>query len=276
MSGNLGKIAVALSVYRNDRLDMLEYSINSILNQSYTEFDLFIEVDGKVDEKITKYLTGISLLNNVFVRFNEVNLGLATRLNSIIDIVFSKGGYDYLARMDADDVCDKDRFKTQVEYLISNPNVSLVGSDVEEINDKGDVLFYKEMPSSHEVLLKNIIKRCPLNHPTVMFNLSHFSVRDISYKSELKNTQDYYLWVDLFAKGKVFANINKPLLKFRIDDDFHNRRGFDKAINDVNSRFYAFKVLGNINCSNLLHVFFLFLLRVAPPFLKKIIYSKAR
>ncbi|MDV5059493.1 glycosyl transferase, partial [Vibrio diabolicus] len=120
-----------------------------------------------------------------------------------------------------------------------------------------------------------IIKRCPFNHPSVMFRMSVFE-DGFRYKSELMNTQDYYLWVDLLAAGKNFANINEPLLMFRINESFHSRRGFKKAMNDLNSRIYAFKKLDVLNLSNIIHTISLFLLRIAPTSIKKWAYKTLR
>jgi hypothetical protein len=132
------------------------------------------------------------------------------------------------------------------------------------------------MAKTNEILVKNIIKKCPFNHPTVMFRTTVFLNSNVRYKAELMNTQDYYLWVDLVKAGYLFANINEPLLKFRIDENFHTRRGLKKAINDLKARFYAFKVLRNFSMSNLLHVTLLFALRISPATIKKIAYKKLR
>jgi hypothetical protein len=94
--------------------------------------------------------------------------------------------------------------------------------------------------------------------------------------SSLKNTQDYYLWVDLVKDGCLFANINETLLKFRIDENFHQRRGLKKAMNDLKSRLYSFKILKNYSISNVLHVILLFILRVSPAWIKKLAYKKLR
>ncbi|ADT85356.1 glycosyltransferase [Vibrio furnissii] len=276
MNINLGKIAVAISIYKNDNLDYFKLAIESILNQSYDYFDIYIQVDGYVNEDLKDYLLSLSNVENIFVYFNSDNKGLATRLNQIIDLVYKKDSYRFIARMDADDISALDRFASQVDYLNHNVSVSVVGSDVIEIDSEGREIFYKKMPIEQSVILKNIIKRCPLNHPSVMFNLSHFTKNELKYDSRLKNTQDYYLWVDLLSLGKVFSNINRPLLMFRVDDNFHSRRGLSKAFNDLKSRIYAFKKLKNINVSNLIHVILLFMLRVSPVFVKKFIYGTFR
>lgn len=272
---NLVKVAVIMSVYKSDTEKNLKESVQSILMQSYSSIDIFIQVDGWVSDNICELLNEYNENSNISIFFNENNEGLATRLNDSINKAIQVGGYDYIARMDADDICHPDRFKKQVEFLINNPDISVVGSDVQEISENGEDLFYKKMDASHDELARKIIKKCPFNHPSVMFRMSVFE-EGFRYKSELMNTQDYYLWVDLLAAGKKFANINEPLLKFRINDSFHTRRGFKKAMNDLRSRIYAFKKLDVLTLNNVIHTTSLFLLRIAPTSVKKWAYKNLR
>ncbi|MGO2498847.1 MAG: glycosyltransferase [Vibrio litoralis] len=268
------RVAVIMSVYRNDKLVFLKESVTSILEQTYPNIDFFINIDGSVSDDIDAYLNEIKF-ENVFVHRNIDNKGLAFNLNQMIKKL-DLSNYCYIARMDADDVSISSRIYEQVEFLRHNSSISVVGSDVVEIDNNGNTLFYKRMEPSHDIMLKNIIKRCPLNHPTVMFRSDVFLNPDLRYKNELLNTQDYYLWVDMFKSQLKFANINKGLLKFRVDENFHKRRGLKKAINDFNSRIYAFRNLRNLTLSNIIHVLLLFLLRLSPEVVKKFAYNKIR
>ncbi|HIF9100374.1 TPA: glycosyltransferase [Photobacterium damselae] len=268
------KIAVALSIYKSDTIIYLKESIDSILKQTYSNFDLYIKVDGKVENDIIEFLNKLER-DNVFIDYCPDNKGLAFRLNQIIDEVVQKGIYDFVARMDADDISDLIRFQKQIDFFLEHEDVDVIGSDIIEIDELGNELFYKEMDGNYDDIKNKIIKKCPFNHPSVMFKIDVFN-NGFRYNSNLMNTQDYYLWVDLLAAGKVFSNINQPLLKFRINNSFHSRRGFNKAINDVNSRFYAFKKLDVINLSNVFHVIALFVLRLSPPKIKKMAYKYLR
>ena len=269
-------VAVAMSVYKSDTVKNLKLSIDSILNQTYKYIDLFVEVDGSVSDELSNLLEFYNLKSNVNIHYNQENKGLASRLNQIIETVLEKDSYAYIARMDADDISECDRIEKQVKFLIDNQSVSVVGSDVIEIDNLGNEKFYKKMNSTHEELKNNIIKKCPFNHPSVLFRIDVFSKHGYRYKSHLMNTQDYYLWVDLLSGGLKFANINEPLLKFRVDDFFHHRRGLKKALNDVKSRFYAFKKLDVVTLGNLFHTFLLFILRVSPASVKSFAYKTLR
>lgn len=268
------KVAVAMSVYKSDIAEYLEQSLESIFGQVNVQPYVFLQVDGIVSNEVKNVISKYAANQKLFPTWYKDNAGLATRLNDAIKIVLEEK-YDFLARMDADDICYPERFKKQVEFLEINKSVSVVGSDVIEFSDSGDDTFYKKMVASHDDIAKKIIKKCPFNHPSVMFRMSVFE-EGFRYKSELMNTQDYYLWVDLLAAGKKFANINEPLLKFRVNDSFHSRRGFKKAMNDLNSRIYAFKKLNVLNVGNVIHTINLFLLRIAPTSVKKWAYKTLR
>ena len=270
------KIAVAMSVYEGDSLIFLKESINSILNQTYENYELFIQVDGIVRPELHDILSSYGAFKNCHVFFHNSNRGLAQRLNDTIDKIIDDESFLYLARMDADDISELERFDKQISFMEENPQIGVVGSDVIEINEIGEELFYKKMASSHSELEKNIVKKCPFNHPSVLIDLKCLRKTNLKYKPHLKNTQDYYLWVDLLANGIKFSNINKPLLKFRVDSKFHTRRGVKKAMNDLRSRLYAFKHLNVLNITNVIHVILLFILRVSPAPVKKAAYKFLR
>lgn len=268
-------VAFALSIYKSDNIFFIEEAINSILTQDYNKWHLFIAVDGPVCEQVATYLDELEHHNKISVFFYGVNKGLATRLNDLIEQILTEDSFKYIARMDADDVCNRSRLTKQVRAMESSPEIDVIGSDVIEIDSDGKEIFYKKMTSNHKELVDQIIKKCPFNHPTVIMKTSIFK-SGLRYNSELKNTQDYYLWVDLIKAGYIFANINEPLLKFRVDSNFHQRRGLKKAINDFNARAYAFKNLGCYNFGNIIHSVLLFILRISPSFIKKIAYKNLR
>ncbi|CAH6904731.1 Gt3 [Vibrio chagasii] len=263
-------VGVAISVYKSDRKEFLQKSLDSILSQRKVNVVIYLQVDGFVESGVEKLLNEYETLPNLNVMWHKENLGLATRLNQSIELAL-KDNVDFIARMDADDISISTRFMTQIEYFNSNPDVDVVGSEVIEITETGKELYYKSMSDLHEDLASNIIKKCPFNHPTVMFKAALFK-EGFRYKEHLMNTQDYYLWVDLLASGKRFSNVKQALLYFRVDEDFHSRRGLKKAINDCKSRFYAFRTLGNMSLSNLFHVVKLFSLRVSPKSIKVFVY----
>lgn len=268
-------IAVAMSVYKNDNPKFLYESIISILSQEEVNVTLFIQIDGMISDELKKILILFNEHYNINLFWNKENKGLATRLNQIIEEVIKENKFDYLARMDADDISHPRRFITQAAFLDKHKDISVVGSDVIEISENGEQLFYKKMHCNHDDIVSNVIQKCPFNHPSVMFNIAVFK-ENFRYKPSLKNTQDYYLWIDLIFAKKRLANINLPLLWFRVDNNFHQRRGIQKSLNESFSRIYAIKKLKIYSVRNILHIPLLFMLRISPEVIKKIAYKKYR
>lgn len=269
------KIAVAMSVYGKDKVEYLERSIESVYQQVNVDFDIFLQIDGPISESLSDVVYKYSNRANFFLEHSENNLGLAAQLNRAINKIISLGQYSYIARMDADDICMPNRFEKQLEFLSSCPEVAVVGTAIIEFDDEGGE-FIKKMPTGHTELSKGMVKKCPFNHPTVVFNLNVIKHTDLKYDGRLKNTQDYYLWVDLLKKGYKFANLDTPLLRFRVDENFHERRGLYKAVNDFKSRVYAMRELKAFTLSNIIHTLLLFGLRLSPVVLKKYAYKNFR
>ncbi|WJW81229.1 glycosyltransferase [Moellerella wisconsensis] len=269
-------IAVAMSVYHADKPDYFYLALNSLFNQTYSNVDVYIQVDGPISKALKKVICDFQHQNKrIFVDFYPESKGLAFQLNRAISTILNKKKYHFIARMDSDDISDINRFQKQVDFFNERKNIAVLGSSIIEFDSNGKK-YTKIMPTEHKTLTNNIIKRCPFNHPTVMFNLSVINNKDLLYKSELKNTQDYYLWVDLLSKGYIFSNISQPLLYFRVDDDFHKRRGINKAINDLKSRFYAMKILKCYSVNNFFFAISLFILRFSPTFVRKLAYKNLR
>lgn len=271
---SVGKIAVLMSLYNGDVIKHVKEAVDSIFNQTYDDFCLFLYLDGLTDEAIIDYVDGLKSNEKVRVIPGLVNRGLAYGLNRLIESALKEGGYKYFARMDADDISTPERFVTQVDFFTRHPEIAVVGSNCVEINENGDFIFNKVLPESPKELLDFSFKRSPLIHPSVMFN--ERVIRDVKYDNSLKNTQDYFLWVDLQAKGYQLYNIQKNLLKFRMADDFYKRRGIGKIKNEVKSRLYAMKKLNGFNLRNVIYLLCLIFMRFSPEFIKKICYKYLR
>lgn len=269
------KIVILMSIYQNDKKQWVCDSINSILNQSESDFHLLLSIDGYIDEDLKEGVDIFERYKNITIFFHNEKKGLATRLNQMIDYAISNFEFDYFARMDADDICTLDRLEIQSNFLLKNKDIDIIGSSVIEIDQNAKVLNIKKMEPKHDILLKNIIRKCPLNHPTVMMRKEIF-LTSHRYDQNLMNTQDYMLWVNLMAHGYKFSNIEKPLLYFRISDNFYNKRGISKAINDFSIRMIAMKKLQCFSFKNFIFTSLILMIRISPTFIKKMAYKWGR
>lgn len=270
-----GRVAVIMSVYDKDSLEFLKTAIDSILEQTYREFDIYIYFDGVKRCELWEYIRFVSReYGNIFFYSESINQGLAYALNYLLEKTKLVGGYQYIARMDADDISNCNRFYEQISYFEKHPKISILGSNCIEINNSGENIFHKKMPESHKEIHSFIFKRSPLVHPSVMFRYE--MIDQIIYNPLLKQSQDYFLWIDLLSKGYKFGNVQKYLLKFRISDDFYDRRGKAKIFNEVKGRLYAINKFNAKNAKNYIYILCLVMLRVSPKIIKQICYRVMR
>ncbi len=275
LENKVGRVAVIQSVYHKDDKDWFERSVNSILAQTQVDVNLFLAVDGVVSKELKDKICAFEKDEaRVKVFWFGESCGLACRLNALIDEVL-KHDFEYIARMDSDDISFSDRFHKQIEFLRNNDDVDVCGTAVIEVNESEVKNCIKYVEVDHDILVRDIIKTCPFNHPTVMFR-SHVFMSGLRYNSSLRNTQDYYLWVDLIKNGFMLGNVREPLLFFRVCRDFYKRRGISKVYNDVASRIYAMDMLNKHGVISYMHIFSLCILRLLPYPLNYWVYKNFR
>lgn len=188
----------------------LRKAIDSVLSQSLADFELLIINDGSTDdsEKIIFSYTDHRLR---YVK-NDQNLGLIETLNKGID--FAKG--EYMARMDADDICVTDRLKMQKEFLDQHRDVGFVATTITLINENAEPTGFwpldQKTISSASIRKTMILKNC-ISHPSVMGRTLDF--RKLRYKAYQKNIEDYDLWLRALNSGLKIAKLPLPLLLYR-------------------------------------------------------------
>lgn len=216
------RISVVMSVYNGEKY--LSEAIESILKQTYTDFEFIICDDASTDNSvdIVRYYMNIDK-RIVFIQ-NDMNIGLAASLNKCIRQ--SKG--DYIARMDADDISLNDRFEKQIMYLDNNPNIAFVCGGVYLIDANGIWgKRIKTMPLTKE----NVYKYQPIVHPTVMIRKTVLEqVGGYTVAPYTKRGQDFDLWCKIYSHGYIGKNIEEIVLYYREDKDSYKRRRFKYRI----------------------------------------------
>lgn len=204
----LPTVSVLMSVYR-EKPEWLEESINSILNQTFKNFEFIIINDnpGGVEQKsiLNKYQ---SLDDRIIVVQNPCNLGLTKSLN--IGLKLARG--KYIARMDADDISLSNRFLKQFEYLESHREIGVCGCNVETFGSKQMLWVY---PDTYQKCL--LFFRSPFAHPSVMIRSCVLKDNHIIYNENMHCAQDFDLWERLYPITQ-FANLQEVLLRYRLSD----------------------------------------------------------
>lgn len=187
----------------------LEKSIESILNQTLTDFEFLIVDDASIDstskilEKFSKKDSRVRIIKN------KKNIGLTKSLN----IALKEATGEYIARMDADDISCAGRFEKQVEFLDSKKEYILVGTFMKIIDETGHEINHWDADISNDEIKENLIKYNPMFHPTIMVRKSVLlSVG--GYNENWRYAQDYELYFRLVDLGKMY-NLPEYLVKYR-------------------------------------------------------------
>ncbi len=269
------RIAVLLPVYDNDNPNYLMQAIKSAVNQSIDKTDLILLIDGPVNEDLEEVITGNKNIISKILRFDK-NYGMTYVLNRGLEYCL-KVGYLLIGRMDADDISLPNRFEWQVEYLLNNSKVDVVGGAIEEIDESGKsrnkIIIY---PQTHSECFRFFAKRDPLAHPAALFRRRYFEKAGL-YNEKFRKNQDTQLWYQGFKSNCVFANIPEVVLKFRITDDFFKKRrgGINRAENILKERIKINRDLGYGLSANF-YAYAMFLLTIAPSFIRKFAYRVFR
>lgn len=272
------KIAIILPVYNKDNVGYLAKSVESILYQTYKNIHLYIGVDGPVGDDLRENLRLLDNQNTVSVVWFEENRGLACVLNDLLDICL-KEGYEYIARMDADDISETSRFEKQMAFLEMNPEIDVVGGAIKEIDEEGKyrnkTIIYPEGPEACRVFFS---KRNPHAHPAVLFRKSFFDkLNGKKYRPEYRQNQDTMLWYDGMMAGTLHANIPDVVLNFRMTNAMFKKRrnGWAFAKKQFKDRRMINKGLGYGFGADV-YGFAMFCMLVSPVWVKRIAYKVFR
>ena len=199
------RISAVMSVYNEERY--LNESVDSILAQTFTDFEFIIVDDGSTDGT-AEILSGYDDARVKVI--TQANQGLIPSLNTAI----KQAGGEFLARMDADDISAPERFAKQVDFLRDNPGCGMCGTWYEEIDSTGARSGRKSFPTDDRELRRVLVKYNPFCHASVMMR------RDLveavgGYDVELsRGGEDYDLWFKL-AERAAIANLPEVLIKRR-------------------------------------------------------------
>lgn len=202
------KISVIMPVYNGEKY--IKETIESVLNQSYKDFEFIIIDDGSTDNT----LKIIQSFNDQRVQVvNSDHRGIVEALN--IGLKISRG--EYIVRIDADDICLKDRFDILLAYMEANRKVVVCGSWAQKINENREVVGKLDYPPvENKDIKKFALLHNPFIHPSVIFR------KEVIYKvgmyGKFKHNEDYEFWTRVLKVGEGH-NISEELLQYRIHEN---------------------------------------------------------
>ncbi|MBR5189353.1 MAG: glycosyltransferase [Paludibacteraceae bacterium] len=224
MSSNLDfKFSVCMSVYKNDRPEYVDIAIQSIfIKQTVKPNEIVLVVDGPISMELE------SLIDNYSTKYSEIftiiKLEKNQGLGNALRVAVEKVKYDWVARMDSDDIAAPDRFEKQKSFLQANLDVDIVGGQITEFIDvESNIVGLRNVPLLSADINVYIKARCPFNHMTVMFRKD--KILAVGNYIDWHYNEDYFLWIRMFLAGCQFANLPETLVNVRVGKEMYQRRG---------------------------------------------------
>jgi hypothetical protein len=219
-----------MGVYNGERY--LAEALESILSQSFKDFECIIVDDGSTDR--TPAILGSYAVRDARIQIvRQNNRGLTASLNHALRLARGR----FVARMDADDVCVPDRFAMQVDFLQAHPDVGVLGGAFEMVDSTGKFLCTQSMPKGDTEIRDSLLDSCAFLHPSVMMRTE--SLRAVDGYRDILCAEDYDLWLRLAETVKL-ANLSQVLIRYRIHTEQISLTKFrDQAIGADAARLAA-------------------------------------
>lgn len=210
-------ISVIMSTYKEDER-LLRESIESILNQTYKDFEYIIILDYPDNDVHKRVIEEYAIKDDrIHFYINEKNMGLTDSLNRGLSLCHG----EYIARMDADDISLPDRLERQMEYLEKN-HYDLIGGITEMINENGSLLYsIKSVPTDPKKINKALRYSQCIAHPTWLGRKEVFE-KNAGYR-HMPLCEDYDFTLRAVLNGFVISNLNEAVLKYRMTSNSISR-----------------------------------------------------
>lgn len=219
---NYVTISVGMPVYNAEK--HIRLAIKSILNQTFTDFELIITDDGSTDNtvKIIKSFKD----SRIKLYTDSQNRGIGFRLNQQINLASGQ----YFARMDADDLMFPNRLEIQLKYMQLNQSIDLIGGQAVVINDLNCIVGLRRVKEKYS--FRDSVKHSIFIHPTIFGKLSWFKAN--LYDENYSGTEDHELYMRTY-KNSSFCNLSEPVLFYRDGADFRLKTYLHRQNELINS-----------------------------------------
>ncbi len=203
LESNLPLVSIIMTAYNEERY--IKEAIDSILQQTFSNFELILINDGSTDrtDEIIKLFTD----SRIKYICNKKNLRLITCLNIGLELARGK----YIARMDSDDICYLDRLKKQVDFLECNPEIGILGSNLEVFGDTKGFMTYPEKDDDIRIYL---LTTSSFGNNVVMIRKDILHKLKFQFNNEYLHAEDYKAWSEIIKHAKGY-NFQEPLVKYR-------------------------------------------------------------
>lgn len=263
--------SVLLSIYKKENPAFLTEALDSVIKQSLPADEIIIVEDGPLTDELYSILDRFEKENKTVRRIPlKNNMGLGKALNEGLKHCSN----DLVARMDTDDIAYPNRFEKQVKFMNEHPEIDACSSWIDEFTDTPDnIISTKKLPEKSDTIRRYAKRRCPLNHPVVIYRKSAV----LKAGGYTGFPEDYNLWVRMLMNGSRMYNLQESLLYFRFSTNMIKRRGGWKYAKDEIKTQYQFYKTGFIGLGTLIYnVTIRTIVRIVPNWLRISIYKLLR
>ena len=239
------KISIIMSVYNCEKY--LQYSIDSIINQSFKDFEFIIIDDGSTDNSL-KIIEEYQVKDErILLIKNKNNIGLAASLNKGIKLGKSK----YIARQDADDISNIDRLKIQYNFMEKNKKIDILGSNCSFIDLYNRHIFYYDKFSKNNSYKETLLSQQAIFPHGVAFIRSNTIKKLNGYNENFYYSQDGELWLRAIKNNYKILVLSNILYNYRLcpvsGKAKYGHRQYNKIKNEVYSNFISNNNIKNLN-----------------------------
>ena len=222
---------------------IIEESFASIISQTFANFECIV-----IDESTNSILANkCMLLCDQDVRFKyihpEKKIGLAASLN--LGISIAQG--NLIARFDSDDICVFNRLEVQVKFMVDNPDIDILGGNLQIINNYRKSNEIRKYPTHHKMIERSLQVTNAIAHPTVMFRKNIINTYG-GYNTSFLYAEDLELWLRLCNNGVKCANLDQVLVFYRQQDTHRDIKNWQynlrARIRNFSTRYIALRILG--------------------------------
>ena len=217
-----------MSVYNGEKT--VGKAIESMLNQTYSDFEFIIIDDCSKDKTVTILLDYQKKDSRIIILKNKENLGISASLNK--GIIESKG--EWIVRMDDDDESLPDRLEKQINFIQNNSNVDIFGGKAIFQDSSGNEIknyLSNWPPIDKREIEKTFYKASPLIHPTVCMRKQSIITLGL-YNKNYSGAEDHELWARAWKSGLIITNMNEFLIRYTVNPG-------KKSFNRIWKKFYV-------------------------------------
>lgn len=217
MKSVMQELSVIMTTY-NENLNFLKNCINSVLRQTFNNFDFIIVVEP--DETNMNFLESVASMDKrVTILKNKTKLGISGSRNRAIQ----ESSGEYIAIIDGDDYCDLSRFEKQLKFLENNPGISVVGSNMYLIDEDNNIIGQRRYPETYKDIKRSFLVTMSIANPTVIMRRK--DIEEVGFfNNSFTKAEDFELWLRFLAKEKKMHNLQENLLYYRIQAKHSEKR----------------------------------------------------